>query len=329
MMARNLPKTRSTVALLFTLSVALLAACGPAPASPIADVVSGALSSLTSDEISTRHLGFDTYSYPGDAAMAAWRDESVPYEWVGYYLEAPCHKDASWSGKRQKLTDLGWGLAVIYVGQQTWGGTPGKPRVRTRYITRYVTQTVRVRGRRVKKRVAKKIPIRVVVEPRARSGSTCNKELVSDARGTADGEDAIARAEAEGFPPGTTIFLDIERMDFVPGRMRDYYRAWTKRVLDDGRYRPGYYAHKANAQLIYDDAIGVYTLEGKRGKPAFWISGGSGFSPDESAPTDVGHAFANVWQGVLDVARTHNGIALPIDINVARFSSPSDRQNGD
>ena len=315
--------------MLSILTVALLAACGGAPTSEISDAITGAVSNIVPDPVSERHLGFDTYSYPGDAAMTAWRDESVPYEWVGYYLEAPCHKDDSWSGNRQKLTDMGWGTAVIYVGQQTWGGTPGAKQIRTRYVTKYVTQTVRVRGKRVKRRVAKKIPVRVVVEPRARSGSTCNKELVSSDHGTSDGGDAIAKAVAEGFPPGTTIFLDIERMDFVPSRMRDYYRAWTKRVLEDSRYRPGYYAHNANAQLVYNDAIAVYTLAGKSGKPAFWISGGSGFSPDESAPTDVGHAFANVWQGVLDVARTHNGIALPIDINVARFPSPSGSQNGD
>jgi hypothetical protein len=315
--------------LLSILAVVVLAACGSAPTAELSDAVSGAVSTMTPDDVSERHLGFDTYGYPGDAAMTAWRDESVPYEWVGYYLPAPCHKDASWSGKRQKLTDMGWGLAVIYVGQQTWGGTPGKPQVRTKYVTKYVTQTVRVKGRRVKRRVPKKVPVRVVVEPRARPGSSCNKELVSETRGDEDGADAIVRAEGEGFPHGTTIFLDIERMDFVPARMRDYYKAWTKRVIEDGRYRPGYYAHKANAQLVYNDAIGVYALAGKTGKPAFWISGGSGFSPDESAPTDVGHAFANVWQGVLDVARTHNGIALPIDINVAKFPSPSASQNGD
>lgn len=323
------PVPRLTGGLLSILSVALLAACGTTPAAELSNAVTGAVANLGPGKVAERHLGFDTYVYPGDAAMSAWRDESVPYEWVGYYLEAPCHKDNSWSGKRQRLTDIGWGIAVIYVGQQTWGGTPGKAQVRTRYVTKYVTQTVRLRGKRVRRRVATKIPMKVVVEPRARPGSTCNKELVSEARGSADGSDAIVRAEAEGFPQGTTIFLDIERMDFVPSRMRDYYRAWTQRVLQDGRYRPGYYAHNANAQLIYNDAIAVYTLAGKSGKPSFWISGGSGFSQDQSAPADVGHAFADAWQGVLDVARTHNGIALPIDINVARFPSPSASQNGD
>ena len=44
---------------------------------------------------------------------------------------------------------------------------------------------------------------------------------------------------------------------------------------------------------------------------------------------DVHWATRTMLQGVLDVARTHNGIALPIDINVARFPSPSASQNGD
>src|SRR6202022_2755597 len=46
------------------------------------------------------HLGFDTFSYPGDAAMRAWQTGDKPYKWVGYYLSAPCHTDSSWEGKR-------------------------------------------------------------------------------------------------------------------------------------------------------------------------------------------------------------------------------------
>ena len=64
-----------------------------------------------------RHLGFDTSKYPGDDAMKAWRDDGS-YEWVGYYLpSAPCHRDASWAGKREQLSQMGWGLAGVYVGQ--------------------------------------------------------------------------------------------------------------------------------------------------------------------------------------------------------------------
>ena len=64
-----------------------------------------------------RHLGFDTNVYPGDRAMLRWK-EVEHYDWVGYYLPAPCHKDPSWSGKRATLEEMGWGIAVVYVGQQ-------------------------------------------------------------------------------------------------------------------------------------------------------------------------------------------------------------------
>lgn len=230
------------------------------------------------------YLGFDTSIYPGDDAMRAWRDEAH-YHWVGYYLPAPCHKDASWSGKRETLETMGWGLAVVYVGQQTWGRTPN---------------------------------------PRARvpNGAVCATNLVSDARGLADGDDAVAKAAAEGFPAGTVIFLDIEYMASVPGAMRDYYVAWTERVLADGRYRAGYYAHTRNAALIYADVKGVFESHGLRAEPPFWIAGGSNFGRDR-APQDVGHAFAAVWQGVLDTWEERNSVKLPIDVNVASLPSPS------
>ena len=53
------------------------------------------------------------------------------------------------------------------------------------------------------------------------------------------------------------IFLDIERMELMPPRMRDFYKEWTRRVVEDGTYRPGYYAHAHNANAIYNDVRGV------------------------------------------------------------------------
>ena len=35
-----------------------------------------------------------------------------PYTWVGYYLPSPCHADASWTGERDTLITMGWGLAA-------------------------------------------------------------------------------------------------------------------------------------------------------------------------------------------------------------------------
>lgn len=273
------------------------------------------------------HLGFDTFLYPGDEAMRAWLTAEKPYRWVGYYLSAPCHNDDSWQGKRETLSNMGWGMAVIYVGQQTWGRTPGQKIAVTRYVTKRVRQVKTRHGRRVVRYVKKRVPVRVMVVPRASRGASCSTQFVSAARGAADANDAIAKTAAEGFARGTVIFLDIERMDNVPKAMRDYYRAWTQRVLEDGRFRPAYYAHSFNANLIYKDVKQVLAGAGIADDPPFWIASARGFSIDK-APAEVGHAFAQVWQGVLDVVETHNGVQLPIDVNVAQLPSPSEIYSG-
>ena len=297
----------------------------PDPVAAIGDAVSSASDQITRDLRAGRHLGFDTYAYPGDDAMRAWRQEDgAPYEWVGYYLpSAPCHKGESWSGKRQTLADMGWGLAVIYVGQQVWSGTPRQRIVRTKWVTKTVKQVRRVKGKRVTRHVKKKVPVRYVTYARAQPGQACSTHLVSGARGIKDANDAISRAAREGFPKGTVVFLDIERMEKTPTAMRDYYKAWTRRVLEDGTFRPGYYVHDHNAKLIYKDVATIFLDAGKIEQPPFWIASGRGFSEDKE-PQEVGHDFASVWQGVLDVVQTHNGVRLPIDVNVAAVPSPSE-----
>jgi len=266
----------------------------PARVAGVSEALAELPSTVAVQEVASatgRHLGFDTNVYPGDRALAAWK-VAGPYEWVGYYLPAPCHKDASWSGKRERLSDAGWGMAVIYVGQQTWGRTP-RPDSKA--------------GQRV-----------------ARSKAQCNADLVGAARGARDGDDAVARTAAEGFPKGTVVFLDVERMERVPQAMRDYYRAWTQHVLADGRYLPGVYVHKDNAALVHADLGEVFAALGVQNDPTVWVASGRNFST-EKLPTDVGHAFANVWQGMLDIVESHGGVRLPIDVNVAAVSSPSEQ----
>jgi hypothetical protein len=253
--------------------------------------------------ITQSHLGFDTNVYPGDKAMNAWK-QSGEYEWVGYYLEAQCHSDESWSGKRAHLIDNGWGLAVIYVGQQTWGKSYSP--VTT---TRKVRVPVKRKGRTVH---VTRTMRRTTTIPVANTSDGCSASYVNAKQGTIDARDAIAKATREGFAPGSVIFLDIEYMPAVPQRMRDYYKAWIAAVRADGMYRPGVYAHTHNAATIYDDL----------GDIPYWIAGSGDFAPGR-APSDVGHAFATAWQGVLDVVRTHNGVRIPVDISVASVASPS------
>lgn len=311
---------------------------------PIDELVAGVAAELPDQVVEAaakasppgKHLGFDTYAYPGDDVMLAWRHAEVPYEWVGYYLPAPCHKGRSWMGKRERLAGMGWGMAVIYVGQQTWDRVPTgyettwRNVVRTARVKKRVKTTVRRNGKRVTRYVTRTVPVkrtvrvptRVPVSQTKTPLDECNTQLLSGTRGALEADDAIRRTEAEGFPRGTVIFLDIERMQTTPAKMREYYRAWTKRVLADGRYRPGYYVHTRNAALVYKDVKAVHVAAGSTAEPPFWVAGGRDFSPDK-APHEVGHAFAHVWQGALDVVQVWMGYRLPLDVNVAAVPDPS------
>jgi hypothetical protein len=141
-------------------------------------------------------------------------------------------------------------------------------------------------------------------------------------QGRTDASDAVAKTAADGFPPGTVIYLDVEPMQQLPPEMVMYYQAWHDAVLADGRFRPGTYAHRSNAAALYDPARASYLRAGRRETPPFWISGGPGFALDQT-PTASGFPFANVWQGVLDVRRSFAGTSLQVDENVADRPSPS------
>lgn len=260
----------------------------------VAAALTGQSAPLANEAQNGHFLGFDTHTYPGDDKMRAWKNApKAPYRWVGFYLPAaPCHKSTSWAGKRQTLVDMGWGLAVVYVGQQTWERVP-RPLSASQ------------------------------VAARKRSGTTCSADFLSAGSGVEEGIDAIRKTAAEGFPPGTVIFLDIERMERMPASMRNYYRAWTATVLEDGRFRPGVYVHSHNARDVYADVKQLFVEAGLDEEPRFWVASGRDFSPDKR-PEEVGHDFAGMWQGAIDVVRRVANIALPIDINVSNWPSPSD-----
>ncbi len=267
------------------------------------------------------HPGFDTGVYPGDDAMRAWRGGNSPYEWTGYYLPSPCHPDQGWSGKRETLTAMGYGLAVLYVGQQTWGRKPGAPHLVPVQVSR--KKRVRVGSGRRRHTVTRTITSTVLRKaPPPAKDATCNADFVKGERGTIDGADAADRASKEGFAPGTVVFLDLERMDFLHQQMRDYYSNWVRAVLADGRYRPGIYVHSYNAEVVHSDVKSVYAAAGLATEPPFWVAKSAGFDLTK-LPNEVGHAFASVWQGVLDVEQTFNGKRIKLDVNVAGSPSPS------
>lgn len=66
------------------------------------------------------YAGFDRSDFPGLPVMARLR-ANTNLRWCGYYLRAPSHPASSWTGTRAALVTLGFGLAPIYVGQETMG----------------------------------------------------------------------------------------------------------------------------------------------------------------------------------------------------------------
>jgi hypothetical protein len=291
-----------TIGLLMSLAACRTQPLEPAERSPMMDAtakiaqaaaaVTGQTATFANDFERGKFVGFDTHTYPGTETMRAWKKTpGSPYKWVGYYLPAPCHNDKSWSGKRDTLVAMGWGLALVYVGQQTWGKTP-------RNLTSAQRAALRKRN-------------------------DCATDLISEEEGILNADDAVRAASAEGFPPGAVIFLDLERMEKIPEAMRAYYRAWTSRVLASGKYKPGIYAHQHNAEQIFADVKGVFVAAHDTTTPRFWIAGGKGFH-EGRAPQDVGFAFAGMWQGVIDVARSVANVRLPVDVNVSAWRSPSE-----
>ena len=230
------------------------------------------------------HPGFDLGRYPGAEALAAWKD-SAPYEWVGYYLSAPCHRDASWVGTRDDLTKAGWGMAILYVGQQAFetDTTPPDPTA----------------------------PI------------LCSRTLLTADRGRDDAADAVLKARSDGFAKGSVVFLDVGQMRQIPAEMAAYYSAWVDEMLRDGRFIPGTYAHRDNASELYALARAAYLRAGRTDSPPFWVASAGVFSLDQ-APHASGFPFATIWQGVHDMDRSWGGVTLRVDENVAATPSPSE-----
>jgi hypothetical protein len=246
--------------------------------------------------------GFDIGVYPGDATLAAWRFPTSPYHWVGYYLAAPCHRDVSWMEQYKKVTDLGWGTAMIYVGQQDWSQIPDLIPLSRRDVASPTLDRIG--------------------DPSLSTAVTCSTSLLSADQGAAEAADAVAKTASEGVPAGSAIFLDVEYVRTVSQPLVTYMSAWIAGVLADGRYRPAIYCAKSNAAAIYSAAAQAYAAAGRHDAATFWIAASAGFAITR-APTDVGLAYASVWQGLFDVSQAWGGAAATIDVDVASTPSPS------
>jgi hypothetical protein len=233
--------------------------------------------------------GFDKRDFPGLAPMQVWMRES-PYVWVGYYLAAPCYAGSAWTGNRAQLEQQGWGLAVIYVGQQApaAAATPSTVSPST---------------------------------AQANAAPDCGRLPLTAEQGSRDAESAVAIATGDGFLRGSVIYLDIERTDPLPDALVSYARGWMQRVLALG-FTPGVYAHKLNAAALSDAQRAVFAAVGSTTPPPFWVSNSVGFELGRT-PAESGYSFATVWQNPSDASETWGGVTFRIDRNVAAVRSPS------
>jgi hypothetical protein len=229
--------------------------------------------------------GFDTRDYPGDAAMRTWLEHS-PYRWVGYYLTSPCFRGRDWLGTRPRLESMGWGMAVLFVGEQDW---------------------------------AEILPAdQVIADPTL---PRCTRANLRADRGAEHAVEAATTARAEGFPDGSVVYLNVERVERVSDDLRDYVRMWTRGLLTDGRYVPGLYAHARNAEELRAIQREEFARAGRGGEPRLWVALIRDFDL-RRAPQESGFP-AHIWQGVLDTRETWGGVTLHIDANVARSAYPS------
>ncbi len=297
-------RERSILRRIAMLSLALAAACSDAhpptspPPPPPPPVYEG-------------FPGFDISHYPGDAALTAWRYPASPYHWVGYYLYAPCHRDSTWMGSYAKVKTMGWGTAVLYVGQQDWSMIPSAiRRARSSVASPDLDRTM-----------ASAASATSAVSA-ASTTVTCSASLLTSEQGASEAADAVAKTAGEGVPEGSAIFLDVEYVSSVSPELLTYVSAWIKGVLADGRFQPAIYCAKSNADAIYAAARAAYAEAGRDDAPRFWIASTRGFAITDR-PTDVGLEYANVWQGLLDISETWGGLTYRIDVNVADSPSPS------
>jgi hypothetical protein len=246
------------------------------------------------------HPGFDTRVYPGDAAMRTWRTSS-PYEWTAYYLVAPCQTGTSWVGKRTTVRDMGYGMAVVFLGEQDWPVNPARDSAAARRDS--------AAARRVN----------AAAQPKQ-----CTASNLTVAKGEVDAARADSTAAAEGFASGTVVYLDVERAEAISSNFETYIRAWFRAMLRSTRYRPGVYMHEKNADAVHAIALSEYARAGRAGEVPFWVAARGTSAFDLTLAPDVsGYSYATIWQGRYNTPETWGGVTIKVDANVAASADPS------
>lgn len=236
-----------------------------------------------------RFPGFDTGSYPGDNVMRVWFGN--PYVFVGFYLDAPCHRDTTsggnfrpWMGHLQTLKQIGWGLIIIYVGRQGTG-CGSSQLTRERGLADARDAVNKATGEGIRRGALIYLDVEVV--------DNVAVNLLRYVRGWLAGILSDGRYEAG-------IYCHFRNANALFNAARQEYS-------DQGR--PG-------------DTPAFWIVR---------VPGGSAFNVATSSPQDLNNfsttpiSFASVWQGRINIgSETHAGVSFgPVDQDVADTNNPS------
>jgi hypothetical protein len=140
---------------------------------------------------------------------------------------------------------------------------------------------------------------------RGRDSRELETDAVGRTKGALDGRDTVAAARAEGFLPGTVIFLDIEEGGQLPETYHAYLSAWSEQ-LKPAHYRPGVYC--SGIPVKEDPARSITTAGDIYNQAAMrdfliWVyndacppSPGCVFPQNPPPPSQSGISYAAVWQ---------------------------------
>lgn len=148
--------------------------------------------------------------------------------------------------------------------------------------------------------------------------------LLSTAQGVTDGQDALdlMGMANEGFPVGSTLYLDLEGGDPASQAMKDYFAAWVDTVEGSGTYHAGLYcSHTKAASLQAVRNVPIWAVKIVAPPPVMHPPFAQ-YDPVVSGVTN-----AVVCQYVIDTVAAFPGAPtaqMKVDLDCAVVTDPSD-----
>jgi hypothetical protein len=170
-------------------------------------------------------------------------------------------------------------------------------------------------------------------DPRTATACYVPSSILTTDRGTIDGGNAADLMASDGFPSGSSVFLDWEYGGLDYAGSSDYVKAWISAVVADGRMAPSIYCSHRVAQAIADVIDTINPTPNTR----FWCWNVPTSDPHQFQgdlaniaaidPSGCGFDAAQMWQ------REQNGIvtfpdgapiaSLKMDFSTSSLASPS------